>query len=84
VNGSKGFTFSYPAKIPKIAEARSASCAANSSSTANYSTWKARAPMDSVFHTLELLRLLLVSLIPVVIAIACVGGAWLSGRALKP
>ena len=28
--------------------------------------------------------LLLLSLIPVVIAIACIGGAWLSGRALKP
>ena len=27
---------------------------------------------------------LLLSLIPVVIAIACLGGAWLSGRALKP
>ena len=35
-------------------------------------------------HTLELLRLLLWSLIPVVIVIACAGGAWLSGRALKP
>ena len=35
-------------------------------------------------HTLDLLRLLLFSLIPVVIGIACVGGAWLSGRALKP
>jgi signal transduction histidine kinase len=45
---------------------------------------EARAPMDGVLHTLDLLRLLLVSLIPVVIAIACVGGAWLSGRALKP
>lgn len=45
---------------------------------------EARAPMDGVLHTLDLLRLLLVSLIPVVIAIACVGGAWLSGRGLKP
>jgi len=41
-------------------------------------------PMGEVLHTLELLRLLMLSLIPVVIAIACVGGAWLSGRALKP
>ena len=43
-----------------------------------------RAPMEGVLHTLELLRFLLLGLIPVVIAIACVGGAWLSGRALKP
>lgn len=42
------------------------------------------APITSVRHTLDLLRLLLLSLIPVVIAIACIGGAWLSGRALKP
>ncbi len=42
------------------------------------------APLADVRHVLNLLRLLLWSLIPVVIAIACVGGAWLSGRALKP
>ena len=42
------------------------------------------APMANVTHTLQLLRLLLLSLLPVVIAIACVGGAWLSARALKP
>jgi two-component system, OmpR family, heavy metal sensor histidine kinase CusS len=42
------------------------------------------AAAGDVLHTLYLLRLLLLSLIPVVVAIACVGGAWLSGRALKP
>jgi signal transduction histidine kinase len=42
------------------------------------------APITSVRRTLELLRLLLWSLIPVEIFIACLGGAWLSGRALKP
>jgi two-component system heavy metal sensor histidine kinase CusS len=40
--------------------------------------------MGNIEHTLQLLRLLLWSLIPVVIVIACAGGAWLSGRALKP
>src|ERR1700733_4161060 len=35
-------------------------------------------------HTLDLLRLLLLSLSPLVIVMACAGGAWLSGRALKP
>jgi signal transduction histidine kinase len=35
-------------------------------------------------HTLDLLRLLLLGLSPIVILIACAGGAWLSGRALKP
>jgi signal transduction histidine kinase len=42
------------------------------------------APIDNVIHTLQLLRLLLLSLIPVAIVIACAGGAWLGGRALKP
>lgn len=41
-------------------------------------------PVGDVLRTLSLLRWLLLSLIPVVIAIACVGGAWLSRRALKP
>src|SRR5205823_2605256 len=42
------------------------------------------APIGDVAHTLDLLRLLLLSLLPVVIAIAGAGAAWLSGRALKP
>jgi heavy metal sensor kinase len=42
------------------------------------------APIAEAEHTLDLLRLLLWSTIPLVILIACMGGAWLSGRALKP
>ena len=42
------------------------------------------APIANAEHTLDLLRFLLWSMIPVVIVIACLGGAWLSGRALKP
>jgi heavy metal sensor kinase len=42
------------------------------------------AAMGDIEHTLQLLRLLLWGLIPVVIVLACAGGAWLSGRALKP
>lgn len=45
---------------------------------------EAGTSMRGIHHTLELLRLLLLSLIPAVIAIACLGGAWLSRRALKP
>lgn len=40
--------------------------------------------ITSVEHTLDLLRLLLLSLSPLVIGLACAGGFWLSGRALKP
>jgi heavy metal sensor kinase len=40
--------------------------------------------LRSIEHTLTALGVLLLALIPVVIAIACVGGAWLSKRALQP
>ncbi len=40
--------------------------------------------IEGVEHTLNLLRLLLFSLSPIVIVIACAGGWWLSARALKP
>jgi signal transduction histidine kinase len=40
--------------------------------------------IGSVQHTLNLLLLLLLSLSPIVIGVACAGGWWLSGRALKP
>lgn len=40
--------------------------------------------IEGVQHTLNLLFLLLLSLSPLVILIACLGGWWLSGRALKP
>ena len=42
------------------------------------------APLDGIVHTLVLLRWLLVACIPVVMAVACAGGYWLGGRALKP
>ena len=42
------------------------------------------AGIGDIGHTLDLLRLLLLSLLPVVILIACLGGAWLAARALKP
>ena len=45
---------------------------------------EAGASTRAIHRTLELLRLLLLSLIPAVIGIACVGGAWLSRRALRP
>jgi heavy metal sensor kinase len=43
-----------------------------------------RASLRPIDRTLELLRILLLSLVPAVILIASLGGAWLSRRALKP
>ena len=42
------------------------------------------APMDAVRHTLQVLGVMLLALIPFVIVIASLGGAWLSRRALTP
>src|SRR5262249_50539139 len=82
-SGSNGFTFRYPAS-------RSGP-ASDLRMLRRQFTYKgdvfdleAGASIASVWHTLDLLRLLLLGLIPVVIAIACVGGAWVIGRALKP
>jgi signal transduction histidine kinase len=85
VRGANGFTFSYPAKMPPpIAEARFRIVRRQFELNGDAFDLEVRAPMDGVLHTLDLLRLLLLSMIPVVIAIACIGGAWLSARALKP
>jgi heavy metal sensor kinase len=43
-----------------------------------------RGSLASVEHTLDLLRLLLLCVSPLVILVACLGGAWLSRRALRP
>jgi len=47
-------------------------------------TFEIGASRAEMHRALELLRVLLLSLIPVVIAISCLGGAWLSRRALRP
>ena len=85
VRGATGFTFSYPAKVlARAPEARFRVLRRQFELNGESFDLEVRAPMDGVLHTLELLRFLLLGLIPVVIAIACLGGAWLSGRALKP
>jgi two-component system heavy metal sensor histidine kinase CusS len=85
VRGGTGFTFSYPPKIlARAPEGRFRVLRRQFELNSERFDLEVRAPMDGVLHTLELLRFLLLGLIPVVIAIACVGGAWLSGRALKP
>ena len=83
VNGSRGFAFRYPAGQP--AEP-SGFLVRERTFTANGETFdlEVGAPLADIRHFLNLLRLLLWSLIPVVIALGCIGGAWLSGRALKP
>jgi signal transduction histidine kinase len=81
ISGANGFSFAYPATRPN-SELRTTrrEFRLNSESF----VLEAGAPVGEVQHTLDLLRLLLASLIPAVIVIACAGGVWLSRRALKP
>src|SRR6185312_15611397 len=83
IRGSKGFAFRFPANQTAepsgfLVRERTFSFR---SETFNL---EVGGPLSDIQHFLSLLRLLLLSLIPVVIALGCVGGAWLSGRALKP
>ena len=86
LRGSDGFRFHYPA-IATDAAAE----AENLRTLRRQFTYRGAkydlevgVSVREVLHTLELLRILLWSFLPVVIAIACLGGAWLSGRALRP
>jgi two-component system, OmpR family, heavy metal sensor histidine kinase CusS len=83
LRGSSGFQFQYPASAqPRGRDLRMLQ--RRFTAGGQEFDLEVGAPMDNVMHTLQLLRLLLWSLIPVAILIACAGGAWLSGRALKP
>lgn len=83
LRGSGGFTFIYPARGQKlVSDFRSL----RRHFTFNQDVFELeiQAPTTSTEHTLHLLSILLWSASPVVILIACLGGAWLSARALKP
>jgi signal transduction histidine kinase len=83
LRGASGFGFSYPSSAPGPAnEFR----VLHRQFSLNGETFNLEvgASLVEVLHTLDLLRLLLLSLIPVVIAIASLGGAWLARRALNP
>ena len=82
VRGSKGFTFRYPAG--PTAQSGYRVLARNFDVNGEAFDLEVGAPLADIQHFLNLLRLLLWSLIPVVIVLGCIGGAWLSGRALKP
>jgi signal transduction histidine kinase len=83
LRGTGGFTFRYPA-VGGAGTADLRRLQRQFTVQGGVFDLEVGAPLTSVRHTLELLRLLLWSLIPLVIIIACLGGAWLSGRALKP
>ena len=86
LRGPHGLEFHYPEHGPPtrhVREIRQSFPMALSMPDDNFQLLVG-ASTESIYRTLELLRLLLVALIPAVIAIACLGGAWLSRRALRP
>jgi signal transduction histidine kinase len=83
LHGAKGFTFYYPVSRLRP-ESNIRTLRRQFSFNQEVFDLEIAAPIENAKHTLDLLRFLLWSMIPVVIAIACLGGAWLSGRALKP
>ena len=83
LRGSDGFNFVYPEN------AQTATAALRMQTrrfTLNGATFDldVGAPTTDVVYVLDELRFLLLILIPVMIAIACLGGVWLSRRALRP
>ncbi len=83
LRGSDGFTFAYPEN------AQTAAASARMLQrrfTVNGDTFDldVGSPTSNVVYVLNELRFLLLILIPVMIAIACLGGVWLSRRALRP
>ena len=83
VHGAGGFVFHYPANA-REPEENVRTLRRQFSNNQEVFDLEIAAPIANAQHTLDLLRFLLWSMILVVIAIACIGGAWLSGRALKP
>jgi heavy metal sensor kinase len=79
VHGTKGFTFRFASVPVDLRMLRRQFDVEGQTFELEVGT-----SISGVEHTLYLLRLLLLSLSPLVIAIACAGGWWLSGRALKP
>jgi two-component system, OmpR family, heavy metal sensor histidine kinase CusS len=82
VRGSRGFAFHYPEG--PAAHSGFRMLERRFSVNGEQFDLEVGAPIADITRFLDLLRLLLWSLIPVVIALGCAGGAWLSGRALKP
>jgi HAMP domain-containing protein len=83
LHGANGLAFRYPAAAP-AEDARFSVLRREFVVDGEVFKLEVGAPIAELRHVLELLRYLLLSLIPVVIGIACMGGAWLSRRALKP
>src|SRR6185312_14062482 len=81
--GPNGFAFHFPLRPgPQTTHLRTLE--RNFNAGAGTFHLRITTSLLAIDHTLDLLRLLLLGFIPLVVALACAGGAWLSRRALKP
>lgn len=80
ITSTQGFEFRYPARPT----ASGRILHRNFAISGRYYDLSVEVPTNEMTRTLAVLRGLLISLIPVVVLIASVGGAILSGRALRP
>jgi len=83
LRGSNGFNFSYPENAQTAAHALRMQTRRFTLSGATFDL-DVGSPTTNVIYVLDELRFLLLILVPVMIAIACLGGVWLSRRALRP
>ncbi|HTA45138.1 MAG TPA: ATP-binding protein [Bryobacteraceae bacterium] len=82
LRGASGLEFHFPDRTPAAGRTRTI----QRQFTIGGDSFRLEmgSSLRAIDHTLDLLEYLLFSLVPLVIAIACAGGAWLSRRALKP
>jgi signal transduction histidine kinase len=83
LRGPDGFEFHYPAAA-QVRPGRVRTIEREFGNGGQMFHLRITSSLRAIDHTLDILRFLLLGLIPVVVAIACAGGAWLSRRALKP
>ncbi len=83
LRSASGFVFDFPGNAPKSIEHRR-SLSRQFRVASDTFDLQISSSLTAIDHTLDLLRILLISLVPLIVAIACAGGAWLSRRALKP
>jgi two-component system, OmpR family, heavy metal sensor histidine kinase CusS len=83
LRGEGGFEFHYPSHAA-LGIARTRMFERRFSIGSRAFQLRISTSFAAIDHTLDLLRLLILSLVPLIAAVACAGGAWLSRRALKP
>ncbi len=84
LRGSKGFEFHFPTVAASAVSGQTRTLRREFRIGDESLQLEIGSSLEAIDHTLDLLKILLFSLVPVVIVVACAGGAWLSRRALKP